>query len=344
MAGVRRAHSPTAAPRTWSLRRECASYAGAVSDALEPVYLICGSDRPKVLRAVARLRARVAAAGGSEELHDALDTEPRAVAAACEQLGLFGGDRLVLVSGVDVWPADPVKLLEPYFAAPSPGTTLALVAGPTMRKDHRLMKVLDGKRRLAFDLPGERELPGHLRKEATRLGANLDGEALRLLIDVVGVDAIALEGELDKLATYAAGEPIDAAMVEELAFRGDGVSVFAVTDAVSARERESVFRYLERAFDAGEKPHALLPMIARQLELLRQARRELEAGGSAGTLARRLGVHEFRAKKAMTAAQAWSERDAALALCRLADADHAMKGGRRIDPELALERALAESL
>jgi DNA polymerase-3 subunit delta len=315
-----------------------------VADPLAPVYLICGTDRPKVLRAVARLRARVVAEGGSEELYDALDTEPRAVAAACEQLGLFGGDRLVLVSGVEVWNADPVKLLEPYFEAPSEGTTLALVAGPAMRKDHRLMKVLDGKRRLAFDLPGERELPGHLRKEAQRLGAHLDGEALRLLIDIVGPDAIALETELDKLATYAGGEPIDAAMVEELAFRGDGVSAFAVTDAVASRERQAAFRTLERAFDAGEKPHALLPMIARQLELLRQARRELEQGGSAGTLARRLGVHEFRAKKAISAAQAWSEREAALALCRLADADHSMKGGRRIDPELALERALAESL
>jgi DNA polymerase-3 subunit delta len=236
-----------------------------VSDALEPVYLICGSDRPKVLRAVARLRSRVVAAGGSEELYDALDTEPRAVAAACEQLGLFGGERLVLVSGVEVWNADSVKLLEPYFAAPSPDTTLALVAGPTMRKDHRLMKALDGKRRLAFDLPGERELPGHLRKEAQRLGADLDGEALRLLIDLVGPDAIALEGELDKLATYAAGEPIDAAMVEQLAFRGDGISAFAVTDAVASREREAVFRTLERAFDAGEKPHAVLPMIARHV-------------------------------------------------------------------------------
>ena len=98
-----------------------------MSDALEPVYLICGSDRPKVLRAVARLRSAVAAAGGSEELHDALDIDPRAVAGLCEQLGLFGGDRLVLVSGVEVWKADAVKLLEPYLAAPTPGTTLALV-------------------------------------------------------------------------------------------------------------------------------------------------------------------------------------------------------------------------
>lgn len=315
-----------------------------MSDALEPVYLICGSDRPKVLRAVARLRSNVAAAGGSEELHDALDIDPRAVAGLCEQLGLFGGDRLILISGVDVWNADAVKLLEPYLAAPTPGTTLALQAGPAMKKDHRLLKAIDGKRRLAFDLPGEKELPNHLRKEAQRLGARIDSEALRLLIALVGPDAIALEGELDKLTTYAAGEPIDAEMVEALAFRGDGVSVFALTDAVAARQRRGTFRVLERAFDAGEKPHALLPMVARQVDLLRQARRELDAGGSAATLARRLGVHEFRAKKAMSAAAAWSEREAALAICRLADADHAMKGGRRIDPELALERALADSL
>ena len=111
-----------------------------MSEPLEPVYLICGSDRPKVLRAVDRLRRNVAAAGGSEELHDALDIEPRAVAGLCEQLGLFGGDRLILVSGVDVWKAEPVKELEPYLAAPTPGTTLALVAGPAMKKDHRLMK------------------------------------------------------------------------------------------------------------------------------------------------------------------------------------------------------------
>lgn len=315
-----------------------------MSEPLEPVYLICGSDRPKVLRAVGRLRANVAAGGGSEELHDALDTDPRTVASLCEQLGLFGGDRLVLVSGVETWLADPVKLLEPYLAAPTPGTTLALVAGPGMKKDHRLMKAIAGKRRLAFDLPGERELPNHLRNEAKRLGAQIDSEALRLLIDIVGPDAIALEGELEKLATYALGEPIDAAMVEAVAFPGDGVSVFALTDAVTAHQRRTTFRVLERAFDAGEKPHALLPMVARQVNLLRQARRELDAGGSAATLGRRTGVHEFRARKAMSAAAAWSEREAALAICRLADADHAMKGGRRIDPELALERALADSI
>ena len=96
----------------------------------------------------------------------------------------------MLVSGVESWLADAVKLLEPYLAAPTPGTTLALVAGPAMKKDHRLLKVIDGKRRLAFDVPGEKELPGHLRKEAQRIGARIDAEALRLLIDISGPDAV----------------------------------------------------------------------------------------------------------------------------------------------------------
>ena len=133
-------------------------------------------------------------------------------------------------------------------------------------------------------------------------------------------------------------------MVEALAFPSDGVSVFELTDAVAARQRRATFRVLERAFDAGEKPHSLLPMVARQIDLA--------AAGPARARRRRVGRHAGAARRrprvpreeGVAAAGAWSEREAALAICRLADADHAMKGGRRIDPELALERALADSL
>ena len=314
-----------------------------VSDALEPVYLICGTDRPKVLRAVARLarqrrgRGRQRGAARRARHRSARRRGP------CEQLGLFGGDRLVLVSGVETWTADAVKLLEPYLGAPTPGTTLALVAGPGMRKDHRLLKVVDGKRRLAFDLPGERELPAHLRKEAQRLGAQLDSEALRLLIDIVGPDAIALEGELDKLATYAAGEPIDAEMVEALAFPATASPSSRSPTRSRARQRSRRSGCSSARSTRGEAARAAAdgrpadgPAAA---GAPRARRRRLGRARSRGA-----GVHEFRAKKAMAAAAAWSEREAALAVCRLADADHAMKGGRRIDPELALERALAESL
>ena len=72
------------------------------AEPLLPVYLLTGSDRPKVARAVRRLRARF----GPESIEQLVaDTAPGADAvAACNALGLFaGGDggRLVIVEAVE---------------------------------------------------------------------------------------------------------------------------------------------------------------------------------------------------------------------------------------------------
>jgi DNA polymerase-3 subunit delta len=314
-----------------------------VADALQPIYLICGSDRPKVLRAVARLRARVLAEGGSEELHEASVSGGQEVALGCEQLGLFTGDRLVLVAGVEAWKADDVAPIAAYAASPTPGTTLALVAGPALRKDHKARGLVTAKTGLLeFEAPTAKELPEFVRREAQRVGARLEPEAVRRLIELVGVNAMALEREIDKLATYAAGELIDREVVEGLAFRSDDVSPFALQDAISSRRRQATVRALVRAEEAGEKPHALLPQVARHVDLLRRARRASGDRIDQTTFAKRAGVHPFRAQKAMEASSAWPEREAAAAVVRFAIADHEMKGGRRIDPQLAFERAVLD--
>ena len=73
---------------------------------LDPVYLIGGTDRPKVELAIRRLRARVRAEDGSIEeftarRHDddgeGIDGEE--AADSCNALGLFGGTRLLVVGG-----------------------------------------------------------------------------------------------------------------------------------------------------------------------------------------------------------------------------------------------------
>jgi len=70
------------------------------SDTLEPVYLLMGTDRPKIGRALERLRARVGE-DATEQL-GAPTTGDDAVA-ACNTLGMFGGDRrLVVVDGVGI--------------------------------------------------------------------------------------------------------------------------------------------------------------------------------------------------------------------------------------------------
>ena len=101
-------------------------------------------------------------------------------------------------------------------------------------------------------------------------------------------------------------------MVEALAFPSDGVSAFKLTDAVSARKRRAMFRVLERAFDAGEKPHRCCRRSpARSTSCGRRGASSTRAGRP--DLGAAAGVHEFRAKKAVAAAGGWSAREAALA-------------------------------
>ena len=70
--------------RCSSLSRLCLA---AMADELKPAYLIAGTDRPKIDRAVDRLRGRFEA--DAVELHDAAELTGDDAVAACNALGLF---------------------------------------------------------------------------------------------------------------------------------------------------------------------------------------------------------------------------------------------------------------
>ena len=58
-----------------------------MADELKPAYLIAGTDRPKIDRAVERLRARYAV--DAVELHSAGELSGADAVFACNALGLF---------------------------------------------------------------------------------------------------------------------------------------------------------------------------------------------------------------------------------------------------------------
>ena len=105
---------------------------------LKPVYLIAGSDRPKVARAVRRLRERVGV--DAAELLSAVETSGDTAVAACNSLGLFTEEaRLVVVDDVQRWRADDAKPVAAYLLSPAPTTVLALV-GEGVKSDSALAK------------------------------------------------------------------------------------------------------------------------------------------------------------------------------------------------------------
>ena len=75
-----------------------------MADALKPAYLMAGTDRPKIDRAVERLRSRFDS--DAVETYSAGETSADDAVAACNALGLFAGDgRLIVVTGVEGWKA-----------------------------------------------------------------------------------------------------------------------------------------------------------------------------------------------------------------------------------------------
>src|SRR3954464_8135714 len=114
-----------------------------MADELKPAYLLTGSDRPKIDRALHRLRDRF----GEDAIErlSARETTGDDAVAACNAMGLFAaGGRVGLVDLLEGWKAADKKAVVPYLDAPAPDTLLALV-GDGLRKDAPLAKALAKK-------------------------------------------------------------------------------------------------------------------------------------------------------------------------------------------------------
>jgi DNA polymerase-3 subunit delta len=311
---------------------------------LKPVYLIAGTDRPKIDTALERLRARFAAE--AVEAASAIDTSGEAAAALCNAGSLFGDARLVLVTEAERWKAADVKTLQGYLAAPAPATTLALVAGE-IKKDSPLAKACaKAGDLLVYDVP-KRNLAGWVAERFRQLGVPAEPDACAALVQLVGDDPQALASEIDKLATWAAGEPIGEREVEELAVAFAETPSFALTDAWGRRDPAAVLEASETILERESKPRRdtsarLAATLGSHVTRVRACRRLAAEGIRPRDAAGRLKMHPFYAEKLFAQSERFSEQELGAALVRLARLDLALKGESRLTAELELQRALAD--
>jgi DNA polymerase III subunit delta len=307
---------------------------------LKPVYLLGGSDRPKVQRALKRLRSRFDEQ--SVELLEAETATGEDAAAACNALALFGGGRLVVVTGVERWKKADVESIAAYLKSPVAGAVLALVAEEPP-KDEALAK-LAGRvgELLRYEVPKPKDLSVWARSELARLDVQADDEAARRLVDVVGDDVAALAAEIEKIAAWAGGEPVGSREVELLAVPTHEASAWALTDAWGGRDLAGVLAACEGDLEHGEEPFVVAVRLAAQVGLVRSAQTLSAEGLATREIAKRLRKHEFRVRKALAHAENYSRDELDAAIVRLAELDAALKGASRLAPELELGRALVD--
>jgi DNA polymerase III subunit delta len=316
-----------------------------MADELKPAYLLAGTDRPKIDRALERLRRRFEP--DAVELLSAVEVSGEDVVAACNALGLFAArGRLIVVDSAEVWKAADAKAVASYLKAPAPATTLALVAGE-LKKDAPLAKAVAASGEvLLWEVP-KRGLQRWVGEQFQVHGAKIEPEAARVLVELVGEDLYELAAEIDKLATWAGEQRVGVDDVERLvAARGEATS-FALTDAWGARDVAGVLRASESMLERSGDPHSrtiprLLGVLGNHVARIQECQ-VLEASGlTAKEAAVRLKRNPYYVGKLYAQARNFSPEELRDVTVRLADLDHALKGGSRLAPELELERALIE--
>jgi DNA polymerase-3 subunit delta len=308
------------------------------SQPLRPVYLLTGSDKPKIARALQRLRGRFPEGAIDHLSADAASGED--AVAACNALGLFQGGQLVIVDGVERWKAADAKAVAAYADDPTPETVLALT-GDELKAGSALVKACARAGDVRVWNVQKRKLPDWVGEQFGRLGAAVDRDACEALVELVGEELEQLASEAEKLATWAGGEPIGARDVELLAVPGREIAPWALSDAFGARDTAAMLAACESELERKE-PFVLAARLASHVALIRAAERLANEGLRSREVARRLDVHEFRARKALAQAENYSPSELDGALVRLSELDAALKGASRLSGELELERALVE--
>ncbi len=310
---------------------------------LKPVYLIAGSDRPKIRVALERLRNRFDE--GAVEVLAASEHVAEDAVAACNALGLFGGEqRLVIVEDVEAWKAADAKTVAEYLKNPAPGTVLALLAAEVKKESALAKACAKSGDVLIYDAPRKRDLPAWITHQFEQVGSSVDRDAARLLIEMVGEDPDRLRSEIEKLATWAAEEPVSEADVRLLAAASAETSVFELTDAWGRRDAGAALAAVESLLERSgprELPR-LVALLANHVGRVRACQALAAEGVRPRDAAPKLKVHPYAAEKAFSHAANYEPDELAGAVVRLAELDLALKGGSRLAGDLEFERALVD--
>ena len=247
--------------------------------------------------------------------------------------------RMLVVRDVGALKKDARAALAAYLENPAPDQ-LVLLVSPAGDKVDKLLE----NRATAVEftpLSGDRVLRW-IEKHATQVhGARIGQDAAALLQSVAGDDLQQLSAEIDKLASYARGEPIDEAAVTAVVGVRRGETLGDFLDAVLRRDATRALALVEHVLALPKTTGVNVVMaLAAHLLAVGWGLSRREEGASSGALAREyydflksggafLGRSWGDAVKAFTnALDHWTIEDVDRALGLMLDTDCALKESR----------------
>jgi DNA polymerase III subunit delta len=314
----------------------------------KPAYLIHGDDHGRIAERRARLRtiAEAESGTGGVELFEGDASTPEAVALALRSMTFAIGRRFLIVDGVERWKdAEVEAVLAPALAGIAPETTVAFFA----REEGRAKapaKLAAVVKKAGGDVVAEsalkpRELPRWVVAEADRLGLKLDSAAAKALVGQVGERQQRLLRELEKLALeHGEGATIGVEEIEGAAAVSAERQVWALVDALVARDRAHATRAFLELRAQGETLPRLVPLAARRVRDVLAIADRLDAGESPAQVKSSLKMTPWAADQRIKEARATDVRALQRTLEELSELELSSRGNTELAEDTAAVRAI----
>ena len=251
---------------------------------------------------------------------------------------LFGEARALLVSNAKALPAEALRELSAYLAAPDPDARLVLTAlvGERAKAPAALVKLVQPVGSVTEIKVQRKELPAWVLRRARAKGLDLAPDGAAALVETFGEEPGALEQALDQLVSTFPGERVSAPAVARQ-FSGLGEQhIWDLCDRAFAKDLPGAMRSVRTLLEGGSAGLLVLGGITSRLrDLLRVG--SLPDRMPPAEAAKLAGLRfDWQVRRYREQAKRFSMQELVALHERLAWADRALKSGATDDVVLPL--------
>jgi DNA polymerase-3 subunit delta len=310
----------------------------------QPVYVLAGDEdflKRQVLRALRRSLLGEEDGGFGYSTHAGEKAVWSAVHDELQTLPFLGGRRLVVVEGADPFVTKHRPALEKYVAAPAATGVLVLVVN-SWPATTRLAKQVDNNGTIVCKAPAASRLPEWcVRWCQAQHGKALAAPAAQLLVELIGPEMGLLDQEMAKLATYV-GEAarIDSRDVDQRVGHSRAEDVWTIFDAIGAGKTGEALAVLDRLFDQGSAPQAILGAFSYQMRQMARAARLHSQGKPLPAALAEAGIQQWRSEKVQAQMRHLGRRRLARLYDWLLEMDLGIKGSSQLPEKVLFERLI----
>ncbi len=296
------------------------------------IYLLYGEER--YLRRQYRDRLQKALCGDDDmnvHFYEGKDVPVGQIIDLAETLPFLAERRVIFLTDSGLFKSGGEKMAE-YLQAPCETTFFVFAEGDVDKRSKLYKTVQKAGYAAEFTVQNENTLKRWIAGVLAKDGKKITEKTILLFLSKTGTDMENIRMELEKLICYCIDrETVTEEDVEAICTTRISNHIFDMLNAIAAREQRQALELYYDLLALKEPPMRILFLLARQCNMLLQAKALKAKGYDNRTIGAKLGVPPFIAGKYLTQASKFKTSSLRNAVEKCVEAEEAVKTGRMND-------------